>query len=261
MWELGLSGRAIVTGAGQGIGRAIALQLLAAGCHVQAIGRSGEKLLTLADEAKVPADQVLATALDIQDTAAVAQTLAKSQADLGPPRYLVNSAGVLKSSRLLDTPEDELVNTIAINLTATVVMSQIVARQMIEAGQGAIVTIGSNSGTTPRLLLGGYPASKAGLEMAMKCLGLELSEYGIRCNIVSPGSTDTPMQAAYQGDTKSRERVLKGDTGSWRLGIPLGRMAQPEDVADLVLFLLSDRARHITMENIVIDGGGTLGAR
>jgi 2,3-dihydro-2,3-dihydroxybenzoate dehydrogenase len=93
----------------------------------------------------------------------------------------------------------------------------------------------------------------------MKCLGLELAEFNIRCNIVSPGSTDTEMQRAFQKSASDLDGVLKGDLDRWRLGIPLRRMASTEDVADIVLFLLSDQARHITMENIIIDGGATLG--
>ncbi|WP_299842046.1 SDR family NAD(P)-dependent oxidoreductase [uncultured Roseovarius sp.] len=258
MQEAEFSGRAVVTGAGQGIGRAIALRLLAAGCTVQAIGRSGDKLATLAEEAGVTADKVIISALDIQDSAAVGAALTEAA---GPLRYLVNSAGVLKPSRLLEVSEAELREIIDINLTATLVLTQKAARFMATERQGAIVTIGSNSGTTPRTALGAYPASKAGLAHAMKCLGLELADYGVRCNIVSPGSTDTEMQRSFQSDASSLDRVLKGDPEMWRLGIPLRRMADPDDVTDLVLFLLSEKARHITMENIVIDGGATLGAR
>ena len=136
-----------------------------------------------------------------------------------------------------------------------------VARHMAARRAGSIVTIASNSGTTARMGLGAYPASKAGIIHAMKCLGLELAAHGVRCNIVSPGSTNTEMQRQFQSTIGSREAVLEGDPAQYRLGIPLGRMAEVEDVCDLVLFLLSDRARHITMENIVIDGGATLGAR
>ena len=252
-------GRAVVTGAGQGIGRAIALRLLADGCIVQAIGRSCEKLGTLADEAGVPADRVIVSALDIQDTQAVAAALDTNAAM--PLRYLVNAAGVLKPVRLLDASEAEVREIININLTATLLLTQLAAQQMVAQARGAIVTIGSNSGTTPRTALGAYPASKAGLAHAMKCLGLELAAHGIRCNIVSPGSTDTEMQRSFQSDASSLDRVLEGDPDLWRLGIPLGRMATSDDVADLVLFLLSEKARHIIMENIVIDGGATLGAR
>ncbi len=226
---------------------------------MQAIGRRRAKLETLAEEAGVPADQVIISALDIQDTEAVAEALNADRAM--PLRYLVNAAGVLKPARLLDASEVELREIININLTATLLLTQLAAQQMVAQARGAIVTIGSNSGTTPRTALGAYPASKAGLAHAMKCLGLELAEHGVRCNIVSPGSTTTEMQRSFQSDASSLDRVLKGDPALWRLGIPLGRMAASDDVADLALFLLSDKARHITMENIVIDGGATLGAR
>ncbi len=256
-----LDGPAIVTGAGQGIGRAIALSLLAVGCTVVAIGRTRDKLETLAAEAGAEATRVTISALDIQDAEALERTLLDAQSLNGPPRYLVNAAGVLSPSRLIDTSADDVRRTIDINFTATLIASQIAARLMVPQKQGAIVTISSNSGTTPRTSLGAYPASKAGLTHAMKCLGLELAEHNIRCNIVSPGSTDTPMQRGFQTSASSLDRVIKGDPAQWRLGIPLSRMATPEDIADLTLFLLSERARHITMENILLDGGATLGAR
>ena len=257
--DLELTGRAVVTGAGQGIGRAIALGLLSAGATVQAIGRDRSKLETLAAEAEVSPERVIVSALDIRDTEAA--TAALSDADAEPVRYLVNAAGVLTPGSLLYASEAALREIIDINLTATTLFTQLVARQMVSHGAGSIVTIGSNSGTTPRVGLGIYPASKAGVEQAMKCLGLELAAHGIRCNIVSPGSTDTEMQRSYQSDENGFEQVVKGDPENWRLGIPLGRLAMPEDVADLVLFLLSEKARHITMENIVLDGGASLGAR
>ena len=257
----GLKGVALVTGAGQGIGRTIAVRLLQAGCRVIAVGRTASKLADLAAEAGVDEASLAAFGADIRDSAAFAKVLSEGEALMGPVRYMVNAAGVLAPSRLLDTPEDEVRDIIDINLTATLITTQQVARGMARRGEGAIVTIGSNSGTTARTALGAYPAAKAGIGHAMKCLGLELAEHGVRCNIVSPGSTDTPLQRSFQTAASSLDRVIAGDPANWRLGIPLGRMAQPEDVADLTLFLLSDSARHITMENIVIDGGATMGAR
>lgn len=261
MNEQSLQGVAMVTGAGQGIGRAIALRLLGFGCPLLAVGRTEAKLHTLHEEAGVDENRVLVAAVDISDSAQIEQALLQCEAQLGSIRYLVNAAGVLSPSRLLDTPAVDIRKTIDINFTATLLLTQATAKLMILRQSGAIVTISSNSGTTPRTALGAYPASKAGLNQAMKCLGLELAEYGIRCNLVSPGSTDTPMQRSFQTKESDFDGVINGDLDRWRLGIPLRRMAEPDDVADLVLFLLSDQARHITMENIVIDGGATLGAR
>lgn len=254
-----MQGLTVVTGAGQGIGRAIALRLLANGNSIVAIGRSEQKLLSLNEEAKVSTDRVRVVTLDIRDAVKLDQELALAETQLGPIRFLVNSAGILIPARLIDTPINEIRDTIEINLTATLIVTQLVAKRMIPHKSGAIVTISSNSGSTPRTSLGAYPASKAGLTHAMKCLGLELAKYGIRCNVVSPGSTDTEMQRGFQTSESGLDGVLKGDLERWRLGIPLQRMATPDDIANTVLFLLSDQARHITMENTVIDGGATLG--
>lgn len=254
-------GTAIVTGAAQGIGRAVALGLLQEGRRVIAVGRSPHKLEALAAEAGEARDRLVTEPLDICDGARFESRLGEWIARWCAISCLVNAAGILEPGRLLDTTRDSLRRIMQTNLVATLETTLAVARHMADRRAGSIVTIGSNSGTTARYGLGAYPASKAGIIHAMKCLGLELAEYGVRCNIVSPGSTNTEMQRRYQTAATSPQAMLKGDPGTFRLGIPLGRMAEPQDVSDLVLFLLSDRARHITMENIVIDGGATMGAR
>lgn len=252
---------AIVTGATEGIGRSAACGLLAEGVRVIAVGRSAAKLDALRAETGAAADRLECAALDIGDNADFGSRLADWIARWGAITDLVNAAGILDPGPLLNAEPESIRRVITTNLTATLEVTLPVARHMAGQGRGSIVTIGSNSGTTARMGLGAYPASKAGIIHAMKCLGLDLAPHGVRCNIVSPGSTNTAMQRRYQTAATSREAMLKGDAGTFRLGIPLGRMAEPEDVTDLVLFLLSDRARHITMENIVIDGGATLGAR
>lgn len=248
---------AIVTGASQGIGKAIALALLNQGCRVIAVGRSPEKLANLREAAHQTSERLVCEALDVNDPSAFEERL-KTWGDID---YLVNAAGILEPSRLLDASRESIRRVVETNLLATLDVTLAVARGMAARRAGSIVTVGSNSGTTARMGLGVYPASKAGIIHAMKCLGLELAEYGVRCNIVSPGSTNTEMQRTFQSTTGSRDAVLNGNPQQYRLGIPLRRMAEPEDVCDLVLFLLSDHARHITMENIVLDGGATLGSR
>lgn len=104
-----------------------------------------------------------------------------------------------------------------------------------------------------------YGASKAASTMFTKCLGLELARHNIRCNVVSPGSTDTPMLRSMWSDTYEAQAVIDGAPGMFRVGIPLNRIGSPEDVAAAVLFLLSDEARHITMHELCVDGGATLG--
>ena len=105
-----------------------------------------------------------------------------------------------------------------------------------------------------------YAASKAAATMFTRCLGLELAPHGIRCNIVAPGSTLTPMQTGMWSDADGAARVIAGVPEAFKTGIPLGKLATPEDVAEAVVFLLSGRAGHITMTDLYVDGGATMRA-
>ena len=133
---------------------------------------------------------------------------------------------------------------------------------MASRGEGAIVTVASNAAAVPRWHLAAYSASKAAAAAFTKGLGLEVSQHGIRCNVVAPGSTDTAMlRDLYEGDAeRARAASIGGAQESFRVGIPLGRLSSPDDVAEAVLFLLSDRASHITLQTLTVDGGASLGA-
>lgn len=104
-----------------------------------------------------------------------------------------------------------------------------------------------------------YAASKAASTMFTKCLGLELAQYNIRCNIVSPGSTDTEMQWSLWSDENGAQAAIAGSPEAFKVGIPLKKIATPSNISDAVLFLVTDRANHITMNDICVDGGATLG--
>jgi 2,3-dihydro-2,3-dihydroxybenzoate dehydrogenase len=125
---------------------------------------------------------------------------------------------------------------------------------------GAIVSVGSNAAHTPRMLMSAYCASKAALTSLTHCVGLELAPYGVRCNLVSPGSTDTAMQRSMWRAADAKAQVIAGDLESFKLGIPLGKIAAPEEIASAVVFLASDLASHITLQDLVVDGGATLAA-
>ncbi|WP_370422396.1 2,3-dihydro-2,3-dihydroxybenzoate dehydrogenase [Streptomyces sp. QH1-20] len=252
-----LAGRvALVTGAGQGIGEAVTRALVARGARVAALDRSIEGVKEL--EAEFGAEQVVAHSADVADSLAVDAVVDEVERTLGPIAILVNVAGVLHTSPVVDITDEVWDRTFAVNSTGVFNTSRAVARRMSERRDGCIVTVGSNAAGVPRTSMAAYAASKAAATMFTKCLGLELARSGVRCNVVSPGSTDTAMQRGLWADEQAPQRVIDGDPASYRVGIPLGRIADPADIADAVTFLVSDRARHITMHDLYVDGGATL---
>jgi len=179
---------------------------------------------------------------------------------LGPLDFLVNCAGVLRTGEVRDLTDQDWDATFAVNATGVFVMSRAVVSRMVPRRRGAIVTVASNAAGTARMQMAAYAASKAAATMFTKCLGLEVARYGIRCNVVAPGSTDTPMLVGMgvNGDAE-RAAVIDGIAGHYKAGIPLRKLGRPSDVADAVVFLLSDRASHITLHSLTVDGGATLG--
>ncbi|MEC4016945.1 2,3-dihydro-2,3-dihydroxybenzoate dehydrogenase [Streptomyces sp. H27-D2] len=257
--ESELAGRiALVTGAGQGIGEAVARALADQGARVAALDRSPDGVKTL--EAEYGHARVVAHTVDVTDSAAVEETVEQIERTMGPIGILVNVAGVLRTSPVIDLTDADWADTFAVNTTGVFHAARAVSRRMAERRAGCIVTVGSNAAGVPRTGMAAYAASKAAATMFTKCLGLELARSGIRCNVVSPGSTDTPMQRQLWTDAQAPLRVIDGDPDTYRVGIPLGRIAEPSDVADAVAFLVSDRARHITMHDLYVDGGATLRA-
>jgi 2,3-dihydro-2,3-dihydroxybenzoate dehydrogenase len=239
----------IVTGAASGIGAAVVQLLVARGARVSAWDI----------QPAAPVEGVLHCRVDVTDERRVNEALEATERELGPVTALVNAAGVLSQASLLshETTLEELRRLFSVNVEAVWIVSRAVGTRMIERRRGAIVTVASNAGTVPRIGLGAYCASKAAAAMLTRCLGLELSRHGVRCNVVSPGSTDTPMLRSMLGDTGTNAAVT-GNPAAFRLGIPLGRVAEARDVAEAVLFLLSERARHITLQDLRVDGGATL---
>lgn len=190
----------------------------------------------------------------------VQQAVSVIESDLGPIEGLINTAGLLQLSEVTH-PDDQLwADLVNVNATGVFTMITAVLPLMISRRRGSIVTISSNAAHVPRVSMGAYCASKAAATMFTKCAALEAAQYGIRCNIVSPGSTDTGMLRLSWRHEDRRSATVAGDPGMFRLGIPLGRIAEVEDIVDAVEFLLSDRARHITMHDMMVDGGSTLGA-
>lgn len=251
---------ALVTGAGQGIGEAVAQGLARAGAHVAVVDLNGETVqavVTNLEQEDWPARGYQA---DVADGSAVEALVERVERDLGTISTLVNVAGVLRAGPVVEMTDDDWDVVFGVNARGVFLCSRAVARRMVPRRRGNIVTVASNSAGVPRADLAIYGASKAAAMLFTKSLGLELAEYGIRCNAVSPGSCETPMLQQLWARTGSREVILRGDPEKYRVGIPLGKFAQPLDIANAVLFLVSDQAGHITMHDLYVDGGATLRA-
>ncbi|QMV14164.1 2,3-dihydro-2,3-dihydroxybenzoate dehydrogenase [Vibrio spartinae] len=247
----------LLTGASQGIGYAVLERLLAEGYKVVATDRCMDALESkLGDFKRAYGEQLDWYAIDLLDrqlAQQVAQLCREYHFD-----HFVSCAGVLNIGNVHAMAAEDIRQMFDINTFGALTMIQHVAEGMKHRQSGSIVVIGSNSANTPRLNIGAYAASKSALQMLVKCTALELAEYGIRCNIVSPGSTRTEMQTQLWHDNYGEQQVIEGNLEQYRLGIPLKTMAEPVDIANAVLFLMSDSARQITMHDLRVDGGATL---
>ncbi|MGN2483519.1 SDR family oxidoreductase [Acinetobacter calcoaceticus] len=255
-----MSSTIVVTGAARGIGAAIAKQLLQQGYQVIGIDRQ-ENPEQWEISKNLTSDECLRWQGISQDITQQ-QATQKLIADLLKKHNitgLVNAAGVLIMRSMLEAKTEDWETLFAVNVMAPIAISQQLAKHFCEQKQGSIVTISSNSSRMPRIQLGMYATSKAALSHYCRNLALEIAPHQVRLNIVSPGSTLTQMQQQLWTDNTPPPAVMDGDLSQYRTGIPLRKLAQPEDIANTVSFLLSDQAAQITMQEIVVDGGATLG--
>lgn len=244
--------RVLITGAASGIGRQVAENFIAEGAQV--IGLD----LSPADE---PATrQFRLMTLDITDPSAVEENTRTLLAEGFIPDVIINAAGTLRLGNSDTLSVDDWHACINVNATGPFLLLRQWVPHLRERGQGAIVNIASNAAHVPRIGMAAYCASKAALAAFSHCVALELAPYGVRCNVVSPGSTRTPMLTRMQDGMADDTPFIAGTPASFKLGIPLGKVARPDDIARVVLFLASDDANHVTMQDIVADGGATLAA-
>ncbi|MEU9416601.1 2,3-dihydro-2,3-dihydroxybenzoate dehydrogenase [Streptomyces sp. NPDC048272] len=250
---------ALVTGAAGGIGREVALALGRRGVFVAAVDRDPVALGRAVEEWVDHGVKAVAFPTDVTSSAEVERTVAAAESELGPIEHLVNAAGILRLGQARAFTDEDWNATFAVNATGVFHVSRAVVNRMAERGRGSLVTVASNAAGTPRTDMAAYAASKAAATMFTKSLGLEVARHGIRCNVVAPGSTDTPMLRSMWHDESGPRGSIEGHGDSYRVGIPLGRLAQPRHIADAVVFLLSDEAAHITLHTLTVDGGATLG--
>jgi NAD(P)-dependent dehydrogenase (short-subunit alcohol dehydrogenase family) len=235
---------AIVTGASRGIGAATARALDAAGARVALVARNEDALDKVA--AGLSHEPVVIPA-DLGDVAAPARIAEQALAALGSVDVLVNNAAAAARLPTVDTDAAIIDELLAVNVRAPLLLIAAVLPSMIDRGRGSIVNLSSVSGLVGTPRRAAYAASKGGLDAATRSLAMELGPSGIRVNSVAPGVVDTALWA--------KNKEVPGVVETVEQQTPLRRWAQPDDIADVVVFLASDAARFVTGETISADGG------
>ena len=249
-FNLSLEGKvAAVTGGKRGIGRAIALTFAEAGADVAVCSRvvSGGELDAVAGEIKKRGRRSLAVKADVSGKADVANLVQKVEAELGDIDILVNNAGVLTISPLVNLPENEWDRVFDTNLKGCYLCCQAVAKGMIKRKKGNIINIASPDGFNPIPYQVAYNCSKAGVSMLTSILAFELARYNIRVNAVAPGWTRTKMTEYLELSPSDKAAALAD--------IAMGRIAEPQEIANVALFLASDLASYATGATWRVDGG------
>ena len=252
-----LDGRvALVTGAQRGIGFACAEALAGAGAGVACVDLPASELQAAVGRLGPAASAHFA---DLGEVDRLEELVSEVVGRHGRLDILVNAAGVLAPAPFLELTPEQWEHTLAVNSRGAVFLAQACARRFVaDSVAGRIILFASIVGrSVVRPNNTAYSASKAALIQAARCMALELAPHSITVNTISPGSTATDMLVNVQarGDVES---IVRGNAAEWRLGIPLGRLAEPADQAALALFLAGDGARHITGQNLAVDGGQTV---
>jgi NAD(P)-dependent dehydrogenase (short-subunit alcohol dehydrogenase family) len=236
----------LVTGAANGIGRATAARLAAAGARVCAVDR---------EEADPPPGGAAVVA-DLAELGGLGELVAGAEREVGPLDALVNVAGIYEPSPVAGLSVEALARTLAVNLQAPILLAAHAAPGMVERGYGRIVSVTSVHARHSERHALAYDASKAGLEGATRTLGIELAPSGVLVNAVAPGFVDTRMSLAANGrdvlDTDPFRRVYIEEGR-----LPLGRSATPAEVADCILWLAGPGNTYVAAQTVTIDGGLT----
>jgi meso-butanediol dehydrogenase / (S,S)-butanediol dehydrogenase / diacetyl reductase len=251
---------AVVTGAGRGIGRAIALRLASEGVLVCVADLDSASAVAVAEDINLKDHKALSMKADVTNQKDIDAMISETIDKFGELNIFVNNAGIGAVARLLDTDEQTWDRIMAVNAKGTFLSCKAAARQMIKQGKGGRIIINASGAGKmvpgKRVPLGAYAASKHAVVGFTKQLGLELAEYNILVNCICPGIVDTQLWDEIDRESARIEGVPVGSVKARAVaGTPLGRIQTPEDVANIVAFLASDEASYITADAVNCAGG------
>jgi NAD(P)-dependent dehydrogenase (short-subunit alcohol dehydrogenase family) len=239
---------AIVTGAAQGIGRAIALGLGEEGAHVLVADLQEDKAIETAEQIRRRGRESHGLRVDVSNLGDVSMMVGAVMDEWGTVDILVNNAGIALPTPFLETTEEDWNRVIDVNLKSAFFCSQYVARVMVEKQSGKIVNLASTSSFVAGRQEVPYAISKAGVRMLTAAAAAELAPYNINVNAIAPGLIKTPLTEKHFPSPDALEARVKAKT-------PMGRAGTPEDLVGAVIFLCSDEAEYVTGHTLVVDGG------
>ena len=245
---------ALVTGAGRGIGRAIALALAREGCQVAVADILGENARAVAAEATALGAKGLPVTVDLTRRAEVEAAVAEVLAQFGQLDVLVNNAGWDRMALFLDSDEETWDRLIALNFKAVLHMSKAALPHMVARGAGRVINIASDAGRVGSSGEAVYSGTKGAVIAFSKALAREMARHGVTVNVVCPGLTQTPLLQSLREQSPKNEKILDAVTRA----TPLGRVATPEEIAGAVVFLASPGADFITGQTLSVSGGLTM---
>lgn len=237
----------IVTGGGQGIGKAVCLALAKEGSDVLIADIVRQEAKQVSKEIQAMGRKSLFFEMDVSKKGQVEEMVKSAIGFFGRIDILVNVKGITKKADIQDLSEQDWDEVIAVNLKGTFLCSQAVGREMIKRGGGSIVNFASIAGHIPELKVGAYSPSKAGIISLTRVMAVEWAKYQIRVNAISSGPIRTPMTEYVYNTAASRKKRTRA--------VPMNRFGEPEEVANCVVFLASDESSFVTGHSLIVDGG------